>query len=188
VIAQGGVVASFTASTCLRCGLANDVVWYDEDDAVTDQVVACSLQQAQVDPRRIHAIGFSSGALHSMHLALARSSYIASVVSYSGGVPAGSLEPQDPTNKVPSLLAYGREGVDNAFIDFNISSRDWYNRFASQGYYILLCDHQGGHAIPEEVVPHALRFFLDHPYRVTPEPYRETIPPAYPSFCKNGPP
>jgi len=188
VIAQGGVVASFTASTCLRCGLADDVVWYEEDDEVGDQVVACSMQHARIDPRRIHAIGFSSGALHSMHLALARSSYIASVVSFSGGRPAGSLVPEDPTNKVPALLAYGREGLDNAFVDFNITSRDWYNMFAPQGYYALLCDHQRGHAIPEELVPHALRFFMDHPYQVSPEPYLRTVPTTYPSFCKNGPP
>ena|GEM_PF-1767443 len=188
VIAQGGVVASFTASTCLRCGLADDVVWYDEDDAVSDQVVACSMQQAHIDPRRIHAIGFSSGALHSTHLALARSSYIASVVSYSGGLPAGPLDVQDPANKVPALLSFGREGIDNAFLDFNIASRDWYRMFAPQGYYVLLCNHQRGHEIPTELVPHALRFFADHPYRVNPEPYLKTVPTTYPSFCKNGPP
>jgi predicted esterase len=146
------------------------------------------MQQAKIDPRRIHAIGFSSGALHSAHLALARSNYIASIVSYSGGLPAGRLDKQDPANKVPALLSFGREGVDNAFVDFNISSRGWYNMFAPQGYYVLLCNHQRGHEIPTELVPHALRFFTDHPYRVNPEPYLETVPPTYPSFCKNGPP
>jgi predicted esterase len=188
VVAQGGVVASFTASTCLRCGLADDVVWYDEDDAVSDQVVACVTQTAQVDLRRIHAVGFSAGALHSMHLALARSNYIASVVSYSGGVPAGSLEPQDPANKVPALLSYGREGVDNALVDFNIASRGWYETFSPRGYYTLLCDHQRGHEIPTELSPDILKFLLDHPYQVAPEPYALSIPNVFPTYCRSTPP
>ena len=187
VVAQGGVVASFSASPCLRCGLADDVVWYDEDDAVSDQVVACAIEQARVDPRRIHSVGFSSGALHSMHLALARSSYIASVVSYSGGLPAGSLDPQDPANKVPALLAYGREGVDSAVVDFNVASRDWRDRFAPLGYYVLLCDHQGGHEIPTDLVPHVSRFLQDHPYRVDPEPYAMGIPDVLPMYCQSSP-
>jgi pimeloyl-ACP methyl ester carboxylesterase len=187
VIEQGGVVASFNASTCLRCGLAADVVWYDEDDAVSDQVVACVMQKAQIDTRRIHVIGFSAGALHTMHLALARSNYIASVVSYSGGLPAGPLDQQDPTNKVPALIAYGREGVDIAVVDFNIASRNWYNMFAPQGHYVLLCNHQRGHEIPKELVPQALNFLLDHPYRIHPEPYQPNIPASLSSYCHNRP-
>lgn len=187
VVAQGGVVASFNAIPCLRCGLADDVVWYDEDDVVSDQVVACAMQQAQIDPRRIHAVGFSSGALHAMHLALARSDYIASVVSFSGGVPATPREAQDPTNKVASLLSYGREGVDNAVVDFNISSHDWYTTYVPQGYYVLMCAHGRGHEIPKDLPAHILRFLLDHPYRVSPEPYTSKIPAELPSYCRNTP-
>lgn len=187
VVAQGGVVASFNAVPCLRCGLADDVVWYDEDDIVSDQVVACAIQNAQIDTRRIHSVGFSSGALHTMHLALARSNYIASVVSYSGGVPTTPNGPQDPTNKVAALLAFGREGVDNAVVDFNVSSHDWYNTYIPQGYYVLMCAHGRGHEIPPVLPDHVLRFLLDHPYRVSPEPYKMMIPSEFPSYCKNSP-
>lgn len=189
VVAQGGVVAAFNDTPCITCGLPEDVVWYDEDDVVSDQVVACAIEKAQIDTRRIHSVGFSSGALHSMHLALARSSYIASVVSYSGGMPLAVSDPQDPENKVASLLAYGREGVDNAVAaDFNVGSRKWYETYAPKGYYSLLCNHGGGHMIPLDLPAHALRFLLDHPYRVQPEPYLKTVPAEFPSYCRNGPP
>lgn len=187
VVAQGGVVASFNAVPCLRCGLADDVVWYDEDDVVSDQVVACAIQNAQIDTRRIHSVGFSSGALHTMHLALARSNYIASVASFSGGVPVTPNGPQDPTNKVAALLAFGREGVDNAVVDFNVSSHDWYNTYIPQGYYVMMCAHGRGHEIPPVLPDHILRFLLDHPYRVDPEPYKTMIPGEFPSYCTNSP-
>ncbi|HET8934430.1 MAG TPA: hypothetical protein VFN67_13360 [Polyangiales bacterium] len=187
VVAQGGVVASFNAVPCLRCGLADDVVWYDEDDVVSDQVVACAIEKAQIDTRRIHTVGFSSGALHTMHLALARSNYIASVVSFSGGVPATPNGPRDPTNKVPALLSFGREGVDNAVVDFNVSSHDWYNTYVPQGYYVMMCAHGRGHEIPPVLPDHVLRFLLDHPYRVDPEPYKTMIPSEFPTYCTNSP-
>jgi predicted esterase len=187
IVAQGGVVAAMNALPCLRCGLADDVVWYDEDDAVFDQVVACAVQQAQIDTRRIHAVGFSAGALRSMHLVLARSDYIASVVSYSGGLPLSRPEPQDPANKAPALLSYGAQGIDNAVVDFNLSSRDWYDTYTPRGYYALLCNHGRGHELPPELTPHALRFLLDHPYRAEPEPYKDAIPTELPSYCANTP-
>lgn len=184
VVAQGGVVASFNAVPCLRCGI-DDVVWYDEDDAISDQAVACIRGQVPIDTRHIHSLGFSAGALHSMHLVLSRSDYIASVVSYSGGMPISAPPPQDPDNKVPALLTFGRPGLDNALADFYAASHDWYDTYTPRGYYTLMCNHGGGHEIAKDVVPHALRFLLDHPYKVSPEPYREHLPPGLPDYCQN---
>lgn len=187
VIAQGGVVASFNATPCLRCGLSDEIVWYDEDDVVGDQVVACVTQQAQIDTRRIHAVGFSAGALHSMHLLVARSEYIASVISYSGGMPLTRPAPSGNDSKPASLLSYGEEGVDSAVVDFNVASRDWYDTFSPLGYYILMCNHGGGHEIPADLIPHAFRFLVDHPYGVDPEPYVPNPPSELPSYCTNRP-
>jgi predicted esterase len=187
VVARGGVVASFQDSPCLTCGLPQDVVWYDEDDPVTDQVVACIVAQTHIDTRRIHVVGFSSGALHALHLLLARSDFIASVVSYSGGSVSEPPEPQDATNKVPALLASGQPGKDFfAGVDFRASSHEWSETYGARGYYTLLCDHDGEHEIPSAVVPHALRFLLDHPYRVEPEPYVQALPREFPSYCRSA--
>jgi hypothetical protein len=184
----GGVVASFSAKLCATCGVTEDVIWFAEDDAVIDQVVACSIEQANIDTRRIHAMGFSAGAMHSLHLAIARSDYIASVVSYSGGRtnPAADI-PQDPTNHVAALLAYGRSELDFGGVDFPKLSVAWYEKYKALGWYSMLCDHQGGHVIPEELGPKALYFLLDHGYKLQPERYAAGVPKMFPSYCSNMP-
>jgi predicted esterase len=186
VLSQGGVVASFNTKLCASCGIADDAVWYDQDDPVTDHVVACALDQAAIDIRRIHSIGFSAGALRSLHLALARSNYIASVVSYSGGMLDDTVA-VDPNNKVPAILSYGRQGLDTIVLNFTDLSLTWYETNRARGYYSMLCAHNGTHDIPEELVPHVLQFFRDHPYRVQPEPYVTAIPAGYPKYCSNEP-
>jgi predicted esterase len=186
VVAQGGVVAAFNTKLCVNCGLADDAVWYDQDDPVADHVVACAIQQAKIDVRRIHSVGFSAGALHSLHLALARSNYIASVVSYSGGM-LDDKDAVDPNNKVPAILAFGRQGSDTIVLDFTDLSLSWYETNRIRGYYSMLCQHDGPHVIPEDLVPHVLEFLLDHPYRVAPEPYANMIPSDYPAYCSNTP-
>jgi predicted esterase len=159
-----------------------------QDDAVIDQVVACSIEQAHIDTRRIHAMGFSAGAMHSLHLAVERSDYIASVISYSGGrLDAAAEVAQDPSNHVAVLLTYGRVGLDYAGLDFPTLSLEWYDAFKAKGWYTMLCDHQGGHSIPEDLVPHAMQFFLDHSYKFAPEMYTAGVPHEYPSYCGNTP-
>lgn len=184
VIGQGGMVASFNTKLCATCGFADDAVWYDQDDPVTDHVVACALEQANIDVRHIHTVGFSAGALRALHLALARSNYIASVVSYSGGM-LDEVDALDPNNKVPAILSYGSQGLDT--IGFKDLSLAWYETNRARGYYSMLCGHRGAHVIPEDLVPHVLQFFRDHPYRVHPEPYATAIPTGYPKYCSNEP-
>jgi predicted esterase len=187
VVARGGVVAAFTAKICVSCQLPEDVGWYDDDDAVTDHLVACAIRQAHIDTRHIHAVGFSAGALHVLHMALARSNYIASVVSFSGGLYGMPQAPQDADNRVASLLTYGKRGVDVAGVDFADLSLSWYDTFGPKGYYSMLCDQGGGHMIAADVVPHVLRFLQDHPYRISPEPYAAAIPGEFPAYCRNTP-
>jgi len=188
VVARGGVVAAFNSRWCASCGLPEDVAWYKEDDAVSDQVIACAIEQARIDTRHIHAIGFSAGALHSLHLALARSNFIASVVSYSGGsadlMPADA---QDASNRVPTLLSYGSAELDAVGLNFNMTSLQWYETYHALGWYLLMCGHGGGHVIPSDLATHAYRFLLDHPYKATPEAYATRIPAEFPSYCRDRP-
>jgi predicted esterase len=189
-VAQGGVVASFESSVCVTCLLEDQqVIWYEQDAPVVDQVVACAMAQATIDTRRIHAIGFSAGAMYAIYLALARGDYLASVISYSGGLTdPQQVTQQDPTNHVAALLSYGRMDLDVVVLSFPQQSITWFDLYHAQGYFSLLCDHQGGHMIPDELPPLASRFFTDHPYRVSPEPYATSIPSVYPSYCHDAPP
>jgi predicted esterase len=189
VTSMGGVVAAFTTTACpSACTSTDDFVWWVEDDDVQDTVVACAIQQAKIDTRQIHALGWSAGALHSCHIALARSNYMASIISYSGGYPPwpGTATIQDPTNHVASIMTYG-DSTDVVVISFPTQSNTWYQTLSPQGYYTMMCNHPGGHMIDANVAPLSLEFFMDHPYKVSPEPYAGGVPPEYPSYCKNTP-
>jgi predicted esterase len=189
VVERGGVVAAFTAKLCPSCGvLPDDFAWYNEDDKVSDHVVACAIEQASIDTRRIHAVGFSAGGIHTLHLAMSRSNYLASVVAYSGGLTEqNQSERQDPNNHVASLLAFGSVDLDVIVLNFNMLSWQWYDTFHALGWYTLVCPHGGAHAIPDDVAAHAYEFLLDHPYRVDPEPYAQKIPAAFPAYCTGQP-
>jgi predicted esterase len=187
VVNQGGVVAAFNTTACSGCTTTDDLVWYVEDDLIADQVVACSIQQANIDTRHIHAAGWSAGALHTIHLGLARSNYMASVVSYSGGSYILPTTVQDPSNHVSAVLTYGKQGTDVVVLDFHVQSVAYYNTYEPMGYYTMMCDHEMGHMIDPNVMPHVEQFFEDHPYKVSPEPYSPTIPAGWPTYCKNMP-
>lgn len=189
VTSKGGVVASFTTTSCpSSCATTDDFVWWAEDADVQDTVVACAIQQAKIDTRRIHALGWSAGALHASWIGLARSNYMASVISYSGGYPVwpGTDTPQDASNHVASIMTYG-DSSDVVVVSFPTQSKSWYSKLQPKGYYTMMCNHPGGHKIDTGVAPLSLQFFLDHPYKVSPEPYAGMIPSGYPSYCKNAP-
>jgi hypothetical protein len=166
---MGGVVAAFTSTACSNCTSTDADVWFVEDDAVQDTVVACAIQQARIDPRHIHALGASAGALHAAHVALARSSYIASIISFSGGYPPipGIDTIEDPSNHVPAIMS------------FCIGST-----LAPSGYYTLLCGNSQGF-VDKAIAARALEFFMAHPYEVYPEPYRAGPPADFPSYCSS---
>ncbi len=186
VTSAGGVVAAFTETTCTGCTTTDDGVWFVEDLPIQDTVVACAIQQANIDTRHIHALGWSAGALHTMYVSLARSNYMASVISYSGGQPFGATD-QDPSNKVASILTYGDSGSDVVVLDFNQNSHTYYSNYQPQGYYTMMCHHPGGHEVDPGVAPVSLQFFTAHPYKVSPEPYANGIPSGFPSYCSNTP-
>lgn len=188
VTAMGGVVAAFTTTACSGCAGTDDGYWFVEDNVVQDTIVACAIQQAKIDPTHIHALGWSAGALHTDTVAMLRSNYMASVISYSGGYGPwpGTMTPQDPNNHVASIQTYG-DSTDVVVINFPTQSKQWYTTFQPMGYYTMMCNHPGGHEIDPGVAPVSLTFFMAHPYKVSPEPYASAVPSGFPSYCKNAP-
>lgn len=182
ITSQGGVVAAMyaTSKTGTNTG---DNVWYTGDFDYSDEVVACAIQQQHIDTRHIHATGFSAGGLQSGWMAFARSNYIASVVTYSGGSITTTL--QDPGN-VPSVMCqHGTKGQDLVGIDFSDASHSLESAIQGKGGFALDCDHGGGHMIPAADVPATWHFMKDHPYKsAKPDAYVAGIPAGFPSYCK----
>jgi poly(3-hydroxybutyrate) depolymerase len=188
ITAMGGVVAAQNATTAQGNTTGNNV-WYTGDAAIADEIVACSIKNQGIDPRRIHSAGYSAGALQTVYMWYARSGYIASVLSYSGGVD-GINQPkmQDPTNVPPAIAAHGGSGQDTfgGVIDFYTASHNWETAARKVNGFMIDCDDGGTHTAittRDKIAPEAVQFFLDHPFKVSPEPYTSLASPPWPSYC-----
>ena len=103
IVSEGGLVVAPEASTKQGSNTGNGV-WYTGDFAVADEVVACAARDLHVDTRRIHSLGYSAGGLQTAWMASARSNYLASVVTYSGGIVGRGVALQDPSNVPPTYM------------------------------------------------------------------------------------
>ena len=153
----------------------------DLDVLLADEVVACAVEKVGIDRRRIHSVGFSAGAIHTVQLGYRRSGYIASVVTYSGAL-LGEAPDQDPSSKLAAMIFHGGPG-DRVVISFQEGSQRYKSALDAAGRFGLLCNHGLGHQIPTANVAAAWHFLQDHPFGTTPSPYASDIPPEIPDTC-----
>jgi hypothetical protein len=181
ITSQGGVVAAMYKTTAMGTNTGNNV-WYTGDFDITDEVLACAIDQQHIDTRHIHALGFSAGGLQSGYMAYARSNYMASVVTYSGGSLTGTLK--DPSNPPAAMCQHGDPGSDVVILDFATASANMEKDLKSKGGFAIDCNHGGGHMIPTAAVASSWQFLKDHPYKTKPDPYAGGIPSGFPTYCK----
>ena len=202
VISAGGIIVGPEAATRTGTPTGNtgDDVWYQSDAAFMDQAVACAIQQLPIDSSHIHTAGYSAGALQAVYLWYARSGYVASIISYSGGdVTINTAAMQDPSNIPPAIVAHGGMGVDTYTapgttdtVDFSQTSAAWESIISADHGSYVDCNDGGSHLAffqtrAPNLKPVSLQFFLDHPFGITPEPYT-TLPAGFPAYCKlDGP-
>jgi predicted esterase len=155
-----------------------------DDFQVADEIVACAAKNTGVDTTHIHTMGMSAGALQTTAMSFLRSSYLASVVTYSGGMQPGfSLAMQDPNNKFAALVFDGGTS-DNVFnVNFQAASQTYYTTLKSDGHFAAICDHGMGHAIPTAAAPSVWAFFQANGFGVYPSPYAGGLPASFPSYC-----
>jgi dienelactone hydrolase len=198
ITAMGGIVAAPNQST-KQGDNTTDAIWYSADLPIADEVIACAIQQGYGDPRHIHVLGYSAGAMQTVYMWAARSNYVASVISYSGGdigaysggqVGKNNAPLQDPTNAPPAIVAHGKDGtggdIDYLNIDIYKTSLTWEHEIRVAGGFAIDCGDQSSHvdiATRTAIAPEALQFFLDHPYKVAPEPYASGLPSGWPTYC-----
>jgi predicted esterase len=190
IVAQGGVVISIESDLSAIGEWFLNTTDQQDDLLVADLVVACAVKEMQIDISHIHVAGFSAGGKQAAQMAIRRSNYVASVVLYSGGLFPNQLDPyplyQDPGNKLPSMVFWG--GPSDVVVANNeLAALDYYNFVSRKGNFVLMCNHNGGHTIPPEGPQAAWRFFEDHPWGVSPEPYDKEKPPEIPDYCTENP-
>jgi predicted esterase len=182
--AAGGIVAAPASDP-----LAGLFEWYTvngsprQDDAlIADEVVGCLVRAGRVDPLRIHSIGMSAGGLETTVLGFTRSTYLASVVTFSGGL-APILDPvtADPDNRFAALIFDGGP-TDFVFgVDFEAASERYRDRLVAEGHFAARCNHRGGHQIPLDAAAGVLAFFAANPYGAWPSP---ELPSTVPDYCQ----
>jgi poly(3-hydroxybutyrate) depolymerase len=156
-----------------------------DDFVLADEIVACLASDGRFDPARIHSMGMSAGGLQTTAMSFLRSSYIASVATYSGGMPAGFDPPnQDPTNKFAAFVFDGGKTDDVFGVDFQAASERYQSTLAGAGHFVAICDHGKGHEIPLDAAPSVLAFFAANPYGAWPSPYASGLPSTFPSYCQ----
>lgn len=183
ILAMGGVVIAPESDPA-----AGTFEWYlatgsdEKDMLLADELVACANESIGIDAQHIHSIGFSAGALNTTQMSFRRASYVASVVTYSGGLIARAPATDAPDARFAAMMLFG--GADDAVvINFSTATHNYANALASQGYFGFMCDHGMGHTVPAAARASAWQFLLDHPYGLRPEPYADALPDGFYSYC-----
>jgi poly(3-hydroxybutyrate) depolymerase len=188
IIAKGGAVVAQNRTTARGKTTGNNV-WYTGDVDIADEIVACGIAKQAIDPRRIHVAGYSAGGIQTTHMWYARSGYVASVLTYSGGSVGINVVPiQDAAHPPAALVTHGAKGSDTyqGVVDFFDTSKSFVADIKAAGGFAIDCDDGGAHSDftrRTKVAPQALQFFMDHPYGVSPKPYA-SLPSTFPSYCK----
>jgi predicted esterase len=188
IMSQGGIVIAPSANGQVREG--TDVtlilgVWYDIGDLkYADQIVACAVQNHNIDPRRIYVTGCSAGGLMAGVMALQRSTYVAAAAPNSGGTVATTYRLQDP-QRVPAVFGMHGGTTDNVIVNFADTTHNLETILKPSGAFMVECNHSKGHCgAPASLHEQAWQFMKAHPFSTKPSPYAGGLPADFPSYCE----
>jgi len=188
IIAQGGIIIAPSDNGQTRAG--RDVtfvlgVWYDGADLkFADQIVACAVQNHNIDPRRIYVTGCSAGGLMAGVMSLERSAYVAAAAPNSGGIVAPLFPLADPS-RVPAVMSMYGGSSDTVIVNFSDTTRNLTNVLQPAGALVVECNHGMGHCgAPASLHEKAWQFMKAHPFGTQPSPYANGLPGDFPSFCE----
>jgi hypothetical protein len=182
ITSEGGIVASFSTTTGMGMQ-TGDNVWFTGDFAMADEILACAVEQLNIDMRRIYAGGCSAGGLQAGAMLYERSSYVAAVMPNFGG----ELFPftLEDSSHVPAIVTtHGAPSNGGGIIDFTGASLVEDKDVASKGGFAVDCNHGGTVCnAPAAAIAGQWQFCKDHPFGVSPEPYASGLPSSLPPYC-----
>jgi predicted esterase len=166
-----------------------------------DDMLSCVEQQYDVNKECVASVGVSAGALWTDQLVGARSQYLSSFESLSGGVgppPAGStIKPWvEPKHPIPGIVLWGGPNDVCVLQHFQDLSQNLEAALKKDGSFFVECIHNCGHAEPPFEPPDGYstyaglwQFVLDHPYWLPKgySPYiQDGLPISDPAWCGIG--
>lgn len=154
---------------------------YEEEYIFFDDMLSCVSQQFKVNKECVSTVGVSAGALFTAQLAQARSQYLSSFLSLSGGTdePAGIVAKvgswKSTAHKLPALVLWGGPQDSCVLLNFEKASKALENHLKKDGHFFIECIHNCQHAEPP-ITPNAGKskyeslwdFFLRHPFWLKP--------------------
>lgn len=166
---------------------------YEEEFVFFDDMLSCVSQQFKVNKECVSSVGVSAGALFTAQLAHARSQYLSSFLSLSGGTDetAGIVAKvstwKSAAHKLPALILWGGPQDSCVLLNFEKASKALENHLKKDGHFFIECIHNCQHAEPP-ITPNPGKskyeslwdFFLRHPFwlkagespfQITPWPY-----------------
>jgi poly(3-hydroxybutyrate) depolymerase len=182
----GGFIISAATGTGTGADTSGTGVWHVDDFPAVDLIVACTVQNYNIDPRRIYSTGANAGGLHSGVMAFQRAAYLAAVTTNSGGLtlPGQATLQAGATHAAAVMTMHGAAGTDVVAISFATASMTLDTQVKQNAGYAINCDHGGAHAgAPAALQTAAWQFMKDHPFGITPEPYGASLPAIFPSYC-----
>lgn len=184
ILAAGGIVAAPAhdpANTQLPWFL--DLGTAEDDLFVADEIVACAHLSIGVDTSRIHAVGFSAGALHTTQMSYRRAGYLASVVTYSGGLTGSRPPDRDvPDARFAAMILHGGES-DVVVVSFQRTSETYLRAIEVAGDFGFVCNHGMGHTVPAAARDSAWHFLEAHPFGQLPRAYADGLPADFYAPC-----
>lgn len=182
------VVAAPSSTTAT--GPSWDVYTGGVDAILYDDLRTCLSEQLDVDLAQVATAGFSFGAWWVVWLAENRGDTLSAVHLMSGGVHPDTVEWASPAWKLPFLVTWG--GPDDVYDDdvghhfvFSETSADLAAAARAEGHVVVSCEHDGGHAIPDQVVTLNDAWFPVHRFG-EPSPFAEGTG-GLPSICEAAP-
>lgn len=168
--------------------------WYlslgdQEDDLlVADEMLGCAAASIGFDETHVHAVGFSAGALHTTKMGFLRASYVASVVTYSGGLTSVRNAPtlDAPDARFAAMLLHGGPS-DVVAYSFEETTQNYLEVARAGGHFAFVCDHGMGHTVPAAARESAWAFLEAHAYGAQPPPYAAGLPAGFYAPCTLAP-
>jgi predicted esterase len=163
--------------------------WTDQTYDVTmyDDLRTCLSQELDVDLTRFSSTGMSAGALWTSELAQIRGDTLATILTFSGGTSDEFFPYQTGAGSFPALLAYGGESDQyNAGVTtlhFDESTLDFASHLYEDGHDVVLCNHEGGHDIPDEGRDMMATWMLPQAYD-QPNPFADGDLTGLPDYCQ----
>jgi hypothetical protein len=145
----------------------------EEEYTFFDDMLSCVAAEFNVNTSCVSSAGVSAGALWTDQLAGARSDYLSSFLSISGGVGGTFVKPYaspPPPHSMPVVVLWGGP-TDMCLVDFQTASQNLEADMTADCDFVVECIHNCGHGVPpfdEDAGSSAFaglwQFALAHPF------------------------